>query len=120
MLKDEDLLDKIINAIRKEVETCDKLQGFQFCHSIGSGTGGGLTCKIYEIINDLYQKKTNINFQVFPSQSTAENDISYTLNIYNSMLSISKFIQHPSHLNFIIDNQAIYNICHNVLRQKQR
>ena len=31
-----------MEAVRREAEQCDLLQGFQLCHSLGGGTGAGL------------------------------------------------------------------------------
>lgn len=35
-------MDSIMEAIRREAEGCDALQGFQMAHSIGGGTGSGM------------------------------------------------------------------------------
>ena len=44
-----ELVDSVMDVVRKETEGCDCLQGFQLCHSLGGGTGSGqghiyLTC----------------------------------------------------------------------------
>ena len=31
-----------MDVVRKEVESCDCLQGFQLTHSLGGGTGSGM------------------------------------------------------------------------------
>ena len=36
-----ELVDSIMDVIRKESEGCDCLQGFQLTHSLGGGTGSG-------------------------------------------------------------------------------
>ena len=36
------LLDSVLDAVRREAEQCDHLQGFQVIHSLGGGTGSGL------------------------------------------------------------------------------
>jgi hypothetical protein len=36
-----ELIDNIMDIIRKEAENCDCLQGFQLTHSLGGGTGSG-------------------------------------------------------------------------------
>lgn len=39
------LVDNVLDVVRKEVEECDCLQGFQLTHSLGGGTGSGaLNC----------------------------------------------------------------------------
>eukprot|EP01084_Bolivina_argentea_P245985 411753_1 len=37
-----EIIDKCMNALRKEIETYDEPQGIQFMHSLGGGTGSGL------------------------------------------------------------------------------
>ncbi|KAF6145654.1 hypothetical protein GIB67_000124 [Kingdonia uniflora] len=37
-----ELIDSVLDVVRKEAENCDCLQGFQVCHSLGGGTGSGL------------------------------------------------------------------------------
>jgi hypothetical protein len=37
-----ELLDRVMEYIRRESEHCDSLQGFQLTHSLGGGTGSGL------------------------------------------------------------------------------
>lgn len=36
-----ELVDAVMDVVRKETEGCDCLQGFQLCHSLGGGTGSG-------------------------------------------------------------------------------
>jgi tubulin beta len=36
-----ELVDSVLDVIRKESEGCDCLQGFQMTHSLGGGTGSG-------------------------------------------------------------------------------
>nr|GMD14706.1 tubulin beta-4A chain isoform X3 [Ipomoea batatas] len=33
-----ELIDSVLDVVRKEAENCDCLQGFQVCHSLGGGT----------------------------------------------------------------------------------
>ena len=36
------MIDRVLDAVRIEVEACDCIQGFNVIHSIGGGTGSGL------------------------------------------------------------------------------
>merc|ERR1719376_1350834 len=36
-----ELVDSVLDVVRKEAESCDRLQGFQLTHSLGGGTGSG-------------------------------------------------------------------------------
>jgi tubulin beta len=37
-----ELIEPVLDVIRKEAEATDCLQGFQVCHSLGGGTGSGM------------------------------------------------------------------------------
>ena len=37
-----ELVDSVLDVVRKEAEACDCLQGFQLTHSLGGGTGSGM------------------------------------------------------------------------------
>ena len=37
-----ELIDSVLDVVRKEAESCDCLQGFQVTHSLGGGTGAGM------------------------------------------------------------------------------
>jgi tubulin beta len=37
-----ELIDSVLDVVRKEAESCDCLQGFQLTHSLGGGTGAGM------------------------------------------------------------------------------
>lgn len=37
-----ELVDQVLDVVRREAEGCDALQGFQISHSLGGGTGSGM------------------------------------------------------------------------------
>src|SRR3546814_4547405 len=37
-----ELVDAVLEVLRREAEACDSLQGFQLTHSLGGGTGSGM------------------------------------------------------------------------------
>lgn len=45
-----EIIDMVLDQVRKEAENCDVLQGFQFTHSLGGGTGSGLGTNILNIL----------------------------------------------------------------------
>lgn len=55
-----ELVDSVLDVVRKEAESCDCLQGFQLTHSLGGGTGSGmgtlLISKIREEYPDRYEQ----------------------------------------------------------------
>lgn len=37
-----ELVEEVIDVVRREAESCEILQGFQITHSLGGGTGSGM------------------------------------------------------------------------------
>jgi tubulin beta len=67
-----ELLDPIFDALRKEAESCDLLQGFQLVHSIGGGTGSGLGCLLLSKIREEYPDRMLATYSVLPSPKVSE------------------------------------------------
>lgn len=44
-----ELVDSVMDVVRKEAEGCDCLQGFQMTHSLGGGTGNYTSTLIFQI-----------------------------------------------------------------------
>uniref|UniRef100_A0A1A9VQP3 Tubulin beta chain n=1 Tax=Glossina austeni TaxID=7395 RepID=A0A1A9VQP3_GLOAU len=62
-----ELVDQILDVIRKESEGCDCLQGFQLAHSLGGGTGSGLGTLLISKIREEYPDRIMNTFSVVPS-----------------------------------------------------
>lgn len=56
----------IMDTIRRQVETCTNLAGFFIFHSMGGGTGSGLTSLIMQKLAAEYVKKHKLEFVVYP------------------------------------------------------
>jgi tubulin beta len=69
-----ELVESVLDVIRKEAEACDSFQGFQLAHSLGGGTGSGMGTLILSQIRQLYPKKMVTTLSILPSPevSTAE------------------------------------------------
>eukprot|EP01084_Bolivina_argentea_P215607 366066_1 len=111
-LSDTDIIDNTMNIIQTELETCDYFQGFQLCHSIGGGTGGGITSLLLNKLHDFYPNTTNQTFTVHPSF------IKSNIESYNAVLSMNQLIENANQ-TFVIDNDALRNISQTVLNQKE-
>lgn len=101
------MIDDVINCIRRLVECCSRLQGFLIFHSFGGGTGSGFTALMMEMLSVEYGKKSKLEFAVYPAPqiSTA------VVEPYNSVLTTHTTLEH-SECVFMVDNEAIYDICH--------
>jgi tubulin beta len=78
-----ELIAKIIETCRKQLEKCESFQVFQFFHSIGGGTGSGL---MKEVLNQLVEEnpsKNFVNFVGIPGLETANETINSCLAIYS-------------------------------------
>jgi tubulin beta len=49
-----ELVDSVLDVVRKEAESCDCLQGFQITHSLGGGTGAGMGTLLISKIREEY------------------------------------------------------------------
>ncbi|XP_051690728.1 tubulin alpha chain-like 3 isoform X4 [Oryctolagus cuniculus] len=91
-------------------EQCSGLQGFLIFRSFGGGTGSGFTSLLMEQLSAEYSRKTKLEFAVYPAPriSTA------VVEPYNSILTTHSTIEHLD-CAFMVDNEALYDICHHKL-----
>merc|ERR1712218_658869 len=107
-------MGEALDVIRKEVENCDAPQGFQICHSLGGGTGSGMGTLLLLKIRDAYPDRITTTYSVFPSPKVSDT----VVEPYNAVLSSHQLLENSDE-TFIIDNEALYNINHNILKNKQ-
>merc|ERR1712061_813022 len=62
-----ELIDSVLDVVRKEAEGCDCLQGFQVTHSLGGGTGSGMGTLLISKIREEYPDRQMCTFSVMPS-----------------------------------------------------
>jgi Tubulin/FtsZ family, GTPase domain len=62
-----ELVDSVLDVVRKEAEGCDCLQGFQITHSLGGGTGSGMGTLLISKIREEYPDRMMCTFSVVPS-----------------------------------------------------
>ena len=71
-----ELVDSVLDVVRKEAESCDCLQGFQLTHSLGGGTGSGMGTLLISKIREEYPDRIMNTFSVVPSPK-----VSYLLSL---------------------------------------
>uniref|UniRef100_G1P6V5 Tubulin alpha chain n=2 Tax=Myotis lucifugus TaxID=59463 RepID=G1P6V5_MYOLU len=105
-----EIIDLVLERIRKLAEQCSGLQGFLIFRSLGGGTGSGFTSLLMEHLSIQYGRKTKLEFSVYPAPriSTA------VVEPYNSILT-THFTLENSDCTFMVDNEALYDICHHKL-----
>jgi len=102
----------ILEAVRREAETCDSLQSFFLMHSLGGGTGSGLGTHILGQLADEFPDVYRFTTAVFPSE---DDDV--ITSPYNSVLSLNELIEHADCI-LPIENQALINICSRISTRK--
>ena len=77
-----ELVDSVLDVVRKEAESCDCLQGFQLTHSLGGGTGSGMGTLLISKIREEYPDRIMNTFSVVPSPKVTKSTefISSNLN----------------------------------------
>ncbi|GMK56852.1 hypothetical protein CspeluHIS016_0306920 [Cutaneotrichosporon spelunceum] len=108
-----ELVDPILDVLRQQVESSDSFQGFQLLHSLGGGTGSGLGTLLLSKIREEYPDRMLCTFSVFPSPKVSET----VVEPYNAILSTHILVEN-SDITCCIDNEALYQICVNDLKQK--
>ena len=109
-----DLADRMLDQIRQEVEKCNCLQGLQFMHSMGGGTGSGLTGLLMKATTDYLDRGGKCIMQsisTVPSPGFAD----IVLEVYNASLGIQDALEYCDQV-FLHDNAALNRICKNTLR----
>ena len=62
-----ELVDSVLDVVRREAEGCDALQGFQITHSLGGGTGSGMGTLLISKIREEFPDRMMCTFSVVPS-----------------------------------------------------
>ncbi|CAI2294249.1 unnamed protein product [Caenorhabditis sp. 36 PRJEB53466] len=102
----KELIDTVLDRIRRLADNCSGLQGFFVFHSFGGGTGSGFTSLLMERLSVDYGKKSKLEFSIYPAPQVS----TAVVEPYNSILTTHTTLEH-SDCAFLVDNEAIYDIC---------
>ncbi|CAE7376039.1 unnamed protein product [Symbiodinium natans] len=102
----KEIVDLVLDRIRKLADNCTGLQGFCVYNACGGGTGSGLGCLMLERLSVDYGKKSKISFTVWccPQVATA------VVEPYNTVLCVHSLLEHTD-VTIMYDNEALYDIC---------
>ena len=95
-----------MDRIRRVADNCSGLQGFLVFHSFGGGTGSGFGALLLERLSADYGKKSKLEFSVYPAPQVS----TAVVEPFNSILTTHTTLEH-SDCSFMVDNEAIYDIC---------
>eukprot|EP00438_Fugacium_kawagutii_P013679 Skav217092 [mRNA] locus=scaffold187:56956:86204:+ [translate_table: standard] len=88
----KEIVDLVLDRIRKLADNCTGLQGFCVYNACGGGTGSGLGCLMLELQHVIvdYGKKSKISFTVWccPQVATA------VVEPYNTVLCVHSLLEH--------------------------
>ena len=101
----KEIVDLVLDRIRKIADQCTGLQGFLIFHSFGGGTGSGFTSLLMERLSVDYGKKSKLAFSVYPAPQVS----TAIVEPYNAILYTHTTLEHCD-CAFLVDNQAIYDI----------
>merc|ERR1711915_752275 len=94
-----EMVDSVLDVVRKESESCDCLQGFQLTHSLGGGTGSGMGTLLISKIREEYPDRIMNSFSVSPSPKVSDT----VVEPYNATLSIHQLVENTDE-TYSIDN----------------
>lgn len=92
-----ELVDQVLDVVRREAEGCDCLQGFQITHSLGGGTGAGMGTLLISKIREEYPDRMMATFSVMPSPRSPTPSLNLTTPPSQST-SWSRTLTRPSAL----------------------
>ncbi|KAK7863214.1 hypothetical protein R5R35_003464 [Gryllus longicercus] len=106
-----ELVDAVLDVVRKEAEGCDCLQGFQLTHSLGGGTGSGMGTLLISKVREEYPDRIMKTYSVLPSPKVSDT----VVEPYNATLSVHQLVENTDE-TFCIDNEALYDISFRTLK----
>uniref|UniRef100_A0A8C5K675 Tubulin alpha chain n=1 Tax=Jaculus jaculus TaxID=51337 RepID=A0A8C5K675_JACJA len=102
----KEIIDLVLDRIRKLADQCTGLQGFLVFHSFGGGTGSGFTSLLMERLSVDYGKKSKLEFSIYPAPQVS----TAVVEPYNSILTTHTTLEH-SDCAFMVDVAEITNAC---------
>jgi tubulin alpha len=86
----KELIDPVMDKIRRQADNCSGLQGFFVFHSFGGGTGSGFGALLLERLSTDYGKKAKLEFCVYPAPQLSSS----VVEPYNSVLTTHTTLEH--------------------------
>lgn len=106
-----ELMEPVMDSVRREAENTDAMQGFQIVHSLGGGTGSGMGTRMMAAIRDEYSDRMISTYSVMPSPKVSET----VTEPYNAVMALHYLVE-SSDATHCLDNEALYNICSKTLK----
>lgn len=98
------MLGKALEAIRKQVERCDTLLGFNTTMSMSGGFGGGFASLLADKMKSIYTKNTSMHFGIMPTVIDRGYEMKlHPVEAYNTEFSVAS-LNKTSSLIFMLEN----------------
>ena len=114
-----ELIDWLLDAVRREAEESESPQGFMLSHSMEGGAGGGMGSLLIAHLKEEFPTKIITTVSVFPnSGDIGRGQLSpYEEHLYpySSVLTLNELIQNAD-IVMCMENLNITNICINTQR----
>lgn len=98
----KELIDPVMDKLRRLADNCSGLQGFFVFHSFGGGTGSGFGALLLERLSTDYGKKSKLEFCVYPAPQLSSS----VVEPYNSVLTTHTTLEH-SDCSFMVCTDQI-------------
>eukprot|EP00039_Didymoeca_costata_P006320 m.89262 g.89262 ORF g.89262 m.89262 type:complete len:433 (+) comp13210_c0_seq3:98-1396(+) len=108
----EGAIESVLDLVSKEVEMCDRFEGFMIPMSVAGGTGSGFGTRLTEALRDGYQNSVITNQIIWPYSSGE-----VIVQNYNAILSLAHLHQCSDAL-FFIQNDSVHDLCSRMLGMK--
>jgi len=106
-----ELVESVLDVLRKEAEKGDCVQGFQLFHSVGGGTGSGMGTLLLLKLRDAHPDKITTTYSIYPSKRVSD----VVVEPYNGVLSTHQLLENADQ-TFMIDNEALYRVTTDLLK----
>ena len=106
-----ELIDSVLDVVRKEAEGCDCLQSVQMTHSLGGGAGAGMGTLLISKVREEYPDHVMETFSVIPSPKVSDT----VVEPHTAVLSFHQLMENSDE-SFLLDNEALYDICFRTLK----
>ncbi|CAO2577416.1 Tubulin beta-1 chain [Lemmus lemmus] len=91
-----ELIENVLDVVRRESESCDCLQGFQIVHSLGGGTGSGMGTLLMNKIREEYPDRLT---------TPTYGDLNHLVSL--TMSGITTSLRFPGQLNADLRKLAV-------------
>ena len=104
--------EEVLEMAQRQVERCDRLDGFLILMSVAGGTGSGVGARVTESLSDFYPHSVITNQIVWPYSSGE-----VIVQDYNTILTTAH-LQKSSDVIFLMHNDQLHKVCSKLLLLK--